>query len=88
MSTRSPSAPRPGQPTESSDGTIAFSDIETADTHTANFTPDGSGYLGTFSLDPLSESGGSGSVGWHYTVNNSDIQFLAQGQTTGPDLLR
>jgi VCBS repeat-containing protein len=69
-----------GQPTESSDGTIAFSDIETADTHTANFTPDGSGYLGTFSLDPLSESGGSGSVAWHYTVNNSDIQFLAAGQ--------
>jgi VCBS repeat-containing protein len=69
-----------GQPTESSDGTIAFSDIETADTHTASFTPDGSGYLGTFSLDPLSESGGSGSVAWHYTVNNSDIQFLAAGQ--------
>ncbi|HEV7409614.1 MAG TPA: VCBS domain-containing protein [Bradyrhizobium sp.] len=69
-----------GQPTESSSGNIAFSDIETADTHTANFTPDGSGYLGTFSLDPLSESGGSGSVAWHYTVNNSDIQFLAQGQ--------
>jgi VCBS repeat-containing protein len=69
-----------GQPTESSNGTIAFSDIETADTHTVNFTPDGSGYLGTFSLDPLSESGGSGSVAWHYTVNNSDIQFLAAGQ--------
>ena len=69
-----------GQPTESSDGSIAFSDIETADTHTANFTPDGSGYLGTFSIDPLSESGGSGSVAWHYTVNNSDIQFLAAGQ--------
>jgi VCBS repeat-containing protein len=69
-----------GQPTESSSGNIAFSDVETADTHTANFTPDGSGYLGTFSLDPLSESGGSGSVAWHYTVNNSDIQFLAAGQ--------
>jgi VCBS repeat-containing protein len=69
-----------GQPTESSSGNIAFSDIETADTHTANFTPDGAGYLGTFSLDPLSESGGSGSVAWHYTVNNSDIQFLAAGQ--------
>jgi VCBS repeat-containing protein len=69
-----------GQPTESSDGTIAFSDVETADTHTANFTPDGSGYLGTFSIDPLSESGGSGLVAWHYTVNNSDIQFLAAGQ--------
>jgi VCBS repeat-containing protein len=69
-----------GQPTESSDGAITFSDVETADTHTANFTPDGGGYLGTFSIDPLSESGGSGSVAWHYTVNNSDIQFLAAGQ--------
>ena len=42
---------------------------------------DDSGYVGTFSLDPVSESGGSGSLAWHYSVNNSDIQFLAQGQT-------
>ena len=28
-----------------------------------------------------SEAGGSGSVGWHYSVDNADIQFLAQGQT-------
>ena len=28
-----------------------------------------------------SESGGSGSVGWHFSVDNADIQFLAQGQT-------
>jgi VCBS repeat-containing protein len=69
-----------GPATESSSGNIAFSDIETADTHTASFTPQDTGYLGTFSLDPLSESGGSGSVGWHYTVNNSDIQFLSAGQ--------
>jgi VCBS repeat-containing protein len=37
--------------------------------------------VGTLSLDPVSESGGSGSVGWHYSVDNADIQFLAQGQT-------
>jgi VCBS repeat-containing protein len=73
--------PTPGPATESSSGSIAFSDIETADTHTASFTPQDSGYLGTFSLDPLSESGGSGSVGWHFTVNNADVQFLAQGQS-------
>ena len=42
---------------------------------------DGSGYVGTFSLDPVSESGGSGSLAWHYSVDNADIQFLAQGQT-------
>jgi VCBS repeat-containing protein len=73
--------PTPGPAIETTSGHIAFSDIETADTHTAGFTPDGSGYVGTFSLDPLSESSGSGSVGWHYSVNNADIQFLAQGQT-------
>ena len=33
------------------------------------------------SLDPVSEASGSGSVAWHYSVDNADIQFLAQGQT-------
>jgi VCBS repeat-containing protein len=73
--------PTPGPAVETTSGSIAFTDVETADTHTASFTPDGSGYLGTFSLDPVSESGGSGSLAWHYSVDNADIQFLAQGQT-------
>ena len=73
--------PTPGPATETTSGSIAFTDVETADTHTASFTPDGSGYVGTFSLDPVSESGGSGSLAWHYSVDNTDIQFLAQGQT-------
>jgi VCBS repeat-containing protein len=73
-------SPVNGPATESSAGSISFADIETADTHTASFAPQDSGYVGTFSLDPVSEAGGSGSVAWHYTVNNSDIQFLSQGQ--------
>ena len=73
--------PTPGPAAETTNGSIAFTDVETADTHTASFTPDGSGYVGTFSLDPVSESGGSGSLAWHYSVDNADIQFLAQGQT-------
>jgi hypothetical protein len=48
--------PTPGPAVETTDGSIAFSDVETADTHTANFVPQGGGYLGTFSLDPLSEA--------------------------------
>ena len=60
--------PTPGPATETSSGSIAFSDVETADTHTASFTPQGSGYVGTFSLDPVSEFGGSGSVAWHFSV--------------------
>jgi VCBS repeat-containing protein len=62
-------------------GSKPFADVETGDTHVATFTPQGSNYLGTFSLDPVTETGGTGSVGWHYTVNNADIQFLAQGQS-------
>jgi VCBS repeat-containing protein len=73
--------PTPGPATESTSGGISFSDIETADTHTASFTPNNSGYVGTFSLDPVSESGGSGSVGWHFSVDNADTQFLAAGQS-------
>ena len=44
------------------------------------------GYVGTFSLDPVSESSGSGSVGWHFSVDNADIQFLAEGQSIDAEL--
>ena len=73
--------PVTGPATESTSGTISFADIETGDTHTESFTPLDVGYLGTFSLDPDSESGGSGTVGWHFTVDNADIQFLGEGDS-------
>ncbi len=79
--------PATGPATENTAGSISFSDVETADTHTAAFIPLGSGFVGTFSLDPVSEAGGSGSVAWHYTVNNADIQFLAAGQSLTQDYL-
>jgi len=71
--------PQTAAATETANGTIAFSD-ETADTHAASFVPQDTGYLGTFSLGSVTESSGSGSVGWHFTVDNADIQFLSQGQ--------
>ena len=77
--------PTPGPATESASGSVSFSDVETGDTHTASVTSAGSDYVGTFTLDPVSESGGSGSVGWHFTVDNADIQFLAQDQTLTQD---
>jgi VCBS repeat-containing protein len=67
-------------PTESSSGNVAFTDVEAGDTHTASAVAQGSNYVGTFTLDPVSETPGSGSVGWHFTVDNADIQFLGQGQ--------
>lgn len=78
-------SPATGPATESTDGSFSFSDAETTDTHTVSYVPAAAGYVGTFSLDPVSESGGSGTVGWHFTVDNADIQFLAQGQTLTQD---
>ncbi|MBR0791481.1 VCBS domain-containing protein [Bradyrhizobium manausense] len=78
-------SPATGPATESTAGSISFSDAETTDVHTASFVAASSGYVGAFSLDPVSEAGGTGSVGWHFTVNNADIQFLAQGQTLTQD---
>jgi VCBS repeat-containing protein len=72
--------PTPGPATQETSGDVSFSDVETGDTHIASFVPQDTNYVGTFSLDPLSESGGTGSVGWHFSVDNADIQFVAQGQ--------
>jgi VCBS repeat-containing protein len=80
-------SPETAPATETTGGSFSFADVETADTHTASFTPVDNNYVGTFSLDPVTESGGTGSVGWHFTVNNADIQFLAQGQTLTQDYL-
>jgi VCBS repeat-containing protein len=74
-------------PTETAGGNIAFADIETGDTHTASFVPQDTGYVGAFSLDPVTEAPGSGSVNWHFTVDNSDIQFLSQGQSLTQDYI-
>jgi VCBS repeat-containing protein len=71
-------SPASGPPTETAAGTIQFSDVEAGDTHAASFVSQ-PGALGTFSLD--SAGIGTGSVDWHFTVNNSDIQFLSEGQT-------
>jgi VCBS repeat-containing protein len=68
--------PANGPATETADGSVSFSDFESVDTHTASFVAQSSGYFGTFSLDPVSESSGSGTVAWHFTVDNADIQFL------------
>ncbi|WP_456622687.1 beta strand repeat-containing protein [Bradyrhizobium sp. P5_C12] len=80
-------SPATGPATEATAGSLLFSDAETGDTHSASFVANGSGYVGTFTLDPISEAGGTGSLVWHYTVNNADIQFLAQGQVLTQDYL-
>src|SRR5262249_58397392 len=86
-----------------SSGTITFEDVDLIDTHTASFVPhsssssaplpgftNGSTYIGTFSLDPVSEDNTDtndiGSVGWTFTGGDSDptLQSLAGDQTLPP----
>jgi len=63
--------------------TLAFTDLDTTDTHTASFTPQAAGFLGTFSLGPVSDSTGgvTGHVAWTFTVADGALDFLAAGQT-------
>ncbi|HLH89324.1 MAG TPA: VCBS domain-containing protein [Xanthobacteraceae bacterium] len=69
------------------DGFVAFHDGDFNDVHSATFTAennarhaDGTPYVGTFSILTVGETAGDGSADWHFSVNESDIQFLAQGQ--------
>ncbi|WP_447774854.1 VCBS domain-containing protein [Pseudomonas chlororaphis] len=64
-------------------GNITFTDADLIDTHSVTVTPGASGYLGSFTTDPLNDSTGtgSGSLGWHFAVDNAALQFLGEGQT-------
>ncbi|MGF6402099.1 VCBS repeat-containing protein [Pseudomonas frederiksbergensis] len=64
-------------------GNITFTDVDLIDTHSVTVTPGASGYLGSFTTNPLSDSTGtgSGSLGWNFAVNNTDLQFLGEGQS-------
>ncbi|WP_223488343.1 VCBS domain-containing protein [Pseudomonas sp. A-RE-19] len=64
-------------------GNITFTDADLIDTHSVSVTPGASGYLGSFTTDPLNDSTGtgSGSLGWHFAVDNAALQFLGEGET-------
>jgi VCBS repeat-containing protein len=63
-------------------GTIAFTDVDLIDTHSVTVTPGGSGYLGSFTTSLTDSTGtGSGSLAWNFSVDNSALQYLGEGQT-------
>ena len=64
--------------THSQSGAITFTDADAGDTHTASVAPQADGYLGTFALDTVNEAGGS--VGWTFSVADSVIDGLSEGQ--------
>jgi hypothetical protein len=61
-------------------GDVTFAAPNPVDTLTASFAPKGSNYFGTFSLDPLTESNGLASLGFHFDLGSDQIN-LAPGQT-------
>lgn len=60
--------------------TITFADGNSSDTQTASFTPDGSNYVGSLSLNPATESNGSVSVGFEFMSGHDQIN-LPLGET-------
>ncbi|WP_108463697.1 VCBS domain-containing protein [Devosia indica] len=62
----------------SASGTVSFADADLSDSHSAGFAAQGSGYLGSFSLDPLDQ--GSDSVGWSFSVDDAALDHLAAGE--------
>ncbi len=69
-------------PTNAS-GTVSFSDVDLTNIHSAGFTPQAAGYLGTFTANVTHDStnGATGQVTWAFTVDNAALQFLAAGET-------
>jgi VCBS repeat-containing protein len=59
-------------------GTIAFADPDDS-SHTASVQPEGAGYKGSFTLDPITESNGAGSVAWHFSLTSTEINAITPG---------
>ena len=63
-------------------GTISFTDVDLIDSHSVSVTPGAVGYLGSFTTSLSDSTGtGSGSLGWSFSVANSALQYLGEGQT-------
>ncbi|HEX9946807.1 MAG TPA: VCBS domain-containing protein, partial [Allosphingosinicella sp.] len=70
--------PGEGMTIHQADGVVAFDDVDLADTHSATATAQGSGYFGTFTLDPVDQAGDT--VAWRFDVGDSEIDGLEEGE--------
>ncbi|HEX8640668.1 MAG TPA: Ig-like domain-containing protein [Allosphingosinicella sp.] len=70
--------PGEGTTVHTDSGAIAFDDVDVNDTHSASFTPQGAFYLGTFSLDPVDQTGDS--VTWNFSVSDAALEGLSDGE--------
>jgi VCBS repeat-containing protein len=70
----------------SQSGTIAFGDVDISDIHTLTVTPDAGNptdlTVSFTTTDPTTTgSTATGSFGWEFTVNDMQLDFLAEGET-------
>jgi hypothetical protein len=80
--TNSPSGST-GIPSVITDGvndTFTFADSDTSATQKASFEPEGSNYVGSFSVSSVSVNNGSGSVEYNFTLGDQQVK-LAPDQT-------
>jgi hypothetical protein len=61
-------------------GTLSFADNDAASALSASVTPEGTGYAGNLTLDSVSDSNGTASVDYGFSLGNDQIQ-VAAGQT-------
>ena len=70
--------------TLTSSGTLAFSDIDVADTHTLGAMIASTGALGTMTITNTADTTGTGLGGqlaWSYSVDAATVEYLAAGET-------
>ncbi|NNE23508.1 MAG: cadherin-like domain-containing protein [Rhizobiales bacterium] len=65
------------------DGTIAFGDVDLADGHTVSVSPAGAEYLGslTASVSDASQGDGSGLIAWSFQVGDGELDYLSATDT-------
>ncbi|AMV30541.1 Cadherin domain protein [Pirellula sp. SH-Sr6A] len=69
--------------TYSDSGVIKFSDVDLTDTHTVAATAGALGYIGVFTptISNVATGSGQGAVSWTFTASNSELDYLAAGET-------
>ena len=65
---------------DGANGSLTIADASHSDTPSASFAPDGTNYLGDFSLNQATVSDGHATVSWEFDFDNQQVT-LAPGQT-------
>ncbi|MFL1404675.1 VCBS domain-containing protein [Marinobacter sp. M1N3S26] len=59
-------------------GTMQVTGLDAADTHTVAATPQGTGYIGTFTPGTIDPE--TGELEWSFTANDADLDALGEGE--------